>query len=206
MKKPKGKTPPALTLATPAPTDREKMWAAMRQEKVFTQALIARLAGCGKSKVQDYMQALVAAGIVRAQGTKRQVFVKTWYELVRDTGVDAPRVRKDGTLLPPSGRTRMWNAMRALKMFTDAELAQAAGLPDAPIAVSEAAYYCRWLKQGGYLGGGFRESSWDSACWVFVPAKFTGAKAPQVLRIKALFDPNLGEVVCQATPEGRDDE
>lgn len=192
------KQAPLLTLATPAPTDREKMWAAMRQEKSFTQAKVASLAACGKSKVQDYLKGLIAAGFVVKRGDSVK-FTRAVYDLVRDTGVDAPRVRKDGTELPASGRNRMWNAMRILKVFTVDELVSAASLPEAPIAVSEAAYYCRWLAQGGYLaqrGDG----------WQFIPAKFTGAKAPQVLRIKALFDPNLGTVVCQPAPEGRDDE
>ena len=56
----KKKKPPLLLLATPAPTDREKMWAAMRQEKTFTQGRIARLAGCNETKVKDYLRGLIA--------------------------------------------------------------------------------------------------------------------------------------------------
>lgn len=199
MKPRQKKTAPLLVLATPAPTDREKMWAAMRQEGAFTQSRIAHLAGCGKSKVQDYLKGLMAAGFVVKLDGGGKPFTKAVYELARDTGVDAPRVRTDGTLLPASGRTRMWNAMRILKVFTVDELVDAASLPDALIAASEAAYYCRWLEQGGYLW-----FCWG--LWTFKPAKFTGAKAPQILRIKALFDPNLGTVVYQPAPEVRDDE
>jgi hypothetical protein len=140
----------------------------------------------------------MASGHVRKQDDAK-LFTKAEYTLAKDTGVDAPRVRKDGTELPASGRNRMWNAMRVLGVFTADELVSAASLPEAPIAAGEAAYYCRWLAQGGYLarrGDG----------WQFIPAKFTGAKAPQVLRVKALFDPNLGAVVYQPAPEGRDDE
>ena len=113
--------------------------------------------------------------------------------------MDAPRVRQDGTILPDSGRHRMWNAMRVLKAFTVAELVNTASLPQAPIAESEARHYCLWLERGGYIictGGTYS----------FISAKYTGAKAPQILRVKALFDPNLGAVVCEARPEGRDDE
>lgn len=195
----KKKQVPLLALATPAPTDREKMWAAMRQEKTFTQSKIVHLAACSKSKVQEYLKGLMAAGFVVKQGDSAKLFTRAMYDLVKDTGVDAPRVRQDGTLLPASGRTRMWNAMRVLGVFSVDELVNAAGLPEAPVAEAEAAYYCRWLAQGGYLtqhGDG----------WQFIRAKFTGAKAPQILRVKALFDPNLGVVVCDGRPEGRDDE
>lgn len=199
MKRGKHKQPPALTLAAKALTDREKMWTVMRQEKSFTQAKIASLAGCGKSKVQDYLRGLCRAGFVRNLGEAGKYFTISEYELVRDTGVDAPRVRKDGAMLPASGRTRMWNAMRVLGVFSVDELVNAAGLPEAPVAFNEAQTYCAWLARGGYLAG-------DGAVWRFIPAKFTGAKAPQILRVKALFDPNLGEVVYQPAPEGRDDE
>jgi len=199
----KQKQAPLLALATPAPTDREKMWAAMRQEKRFTQSRIAHLAGCDKGKVQDYLRGLCQAGFVRNMGEDCRLFTVSEYELQKDVGVDAPRVRKDGAVLPASGRSRMWNAMRILRVFTVAELVSAAGLPEAPIAVKEAVYYCCWLAQGGYLAG---DGAGNGAVWRFVPAKFTGAKAPQILRIKALFDPNLGRVVCQGAAEGRDDE
>lgn len=199
-RKPKKQTP-LLALATPAPTDREKMWAAMRQEKTFTLGRIAHLAGCGKHKVQDYMRGLMASGHVRKQDDAK-LFTKAEYTLAKDTGVDAPRVRKDGTTLPASGRNRMWTVMRVMGVFTVAELAANASLPEAPVAESEAAYYCRWLAQGGYL---VQRGPQSEAAWQFIPAKFTGAKAPQILRVKALFDPNLGTVVYQPAPEGRDD-
>ena len=118
MRRRQKKQAPLLTLATQAPTDREKMWAAMRQEKTFTQARIASLAACGKGKVQDYLQGLMAAGLVLKQGDSAKLFTRAVYALVKDTGVDAPRVRQDGTILPDSGRHRMWNAMRVLKAFT----------------------------------------------------------------------------------------
>jgi hypothetical protein len=189
---------PLLALATPVPTDREKIWAAIRQEKTFTLTQLAHLTGCREHKVKDYVRGLVASGHVRRpEGAK--LFTKTEYILAQDTGVDAPRVRLDGTVLPASGRTRMWNAMRILKVFTVDDLVNAASLPEASIAEGEAEYYCKWLVYGGYLGSG-------GGVFHFIPAKYTGAKAPQILRIKALFDPNLGAVVYQPAAEGRDDE
>lgn len=186
-----------LGLACNAPTDREKIWAAIRQEKIFSQVQIATLAVCDKGKVQDYLKGLMAAGYVRKLSVKP--FNTAIYELLKDSGVDAPRLRKDGTPLPQSGRTRMWNAMRVLQAFTLDELMAAASLPEAPVAFEEARTYCGWLVRGGYLvhsGENYR----------FIPAKFSGARAPQVLRVKKLFDPNLGAVVAESAPEGRDDE
>lgn len=194
----RAKRAPLLILATKAPTDREKIWAAMRQEKSFTQSRIAHLAQCPQGKVQDCLKGFMAAGYV-SKRVRVRMSDKAVYDLIKDTGVEVPRLRKDGTPLPPSGRTRMWNAMRVLGTFTIPELARAASLPDAPVSEEEAEYYCRWLRQGCYVAQ-------QGEVLQFIPARFTGAKAPQILRIKALFDPNLGKVICEARPDGRDDE
>ena len=202
MKARRKKTELALLPYCKAPTDREKMWAAIRQERRFTKCKIAELAGCNNFQVKDYLLGLMAAGFVaRIESLSRHLSV---YELVRDTGVDAPRVRKDGTLLPLGSRARIWATMRILKTFTAMELVNAASLPEAPITRAEALRYCRWLTLGGYLA----ESGLGSpdTQWTFIPARFTGAKAPQILRFQRLFDPNTGAVVYESAPEGRDDE
>ena len=182
----------------PCLTDREKIWTAMRTlKRSFWQSELASFAGCPAHKVQDYLRGLMAAGIVEKTGAGKPFTLAT-YRLVRDTGVDAPRVRKDGTLLPPSGRTRMWRVMRMLRSFTPHELAHIASLADAPVAESGAARYCRWLAKGGYLRAEER--------YAFVRARDSGPKAPRILRGKELFDPNTGEVVYQPKAEGSDAE
>lgn len=195
------KSPAApLVLSAKAPTDRESIWGVMRHLREFSQREVALLSRCGKGKIQDYLKGLIRAGFVKRLNPGGKVAEEARYELMRDTGVDAPRVRKDGSMLPPSGRTRMWNVMQVLKVFTESELVEAASLPDAPIALAEAQTYCLWLTRGGYLksrtGGG----------WRMIPAKYTGAKAPQILRVKKLFDPNLDAVVYEGPQTGRDDE
>jgi len=189
-----------LALSAKAPTDREIIWAAMRHLREFSQLEVALISKCGKGKIQDYLKGLTRAGFVERLNPGGKVAEHARYKLMRDTGVDAPRVRKDGTMLPPSGRTRMWNVMQVLKVFTDGELVEAASLPDAPIALAEAQTYCLWLMRGGYL----KPSA--PGYWRMIPAKFTGAKAPQILRVKKLFDPNIGAVVYEGPQTGRDDE
>lgn len=187
-----------LTLSCPTPTDRERIWTAIRDLREFTQLEVAVRAKLDSrnSKIKDYLVGLVRAGIVeclsRAHSGNR-------YRLARDMGVNAPRVRKDGVMLPPSGRNRMWRAMRILKTFTPRELAQAASLEDASVAVGEAESYCAWLGRGGYLRG-------DGKRWTFIPGRNTGPKAPQILRVRQLYDPNLDKVVYRCRAEGRDDE
>lgn len=171
-------------------TDRERLWAAMRELRVFDTrdlALKSKVAR-HKGKIKDYADALTRAGIL-LKTPARVCGDFARYELVRDLGVDAPRVRKDGTAVPDDGQTRMWRAMKILRTFSARDLVVHAALPGFPVADSTAATYCRWLESGGYL---VRQPG-EVPRWRFV--RDTGARAPQILRVKQLFDPNTGEVM-----------
>jgi hypothetical protein len=187
-----------LVSATPAPTDRERIWAAIRELGRFTSLEIAVKTGIPRKGfvIGEYLKGLERAGFLRVISEKKRG-ASYRYELARDVGVDAPRVNKAGGVLPPSGRTRMWRAMRILGTFTARELAAAAHIAEAPVAVAEADYYCKWLCRGGYLRG-------DGKRWTFVPAMNTGPKAPQVLRVKKLYDPNRDAVICESKSKAED--
>ena len=188
-----------------ARTPRERLWAAMRELRVFTRRQLLAAVNKGAtlqdavtvSIASDYLASLVRAGILCMERDGRVASAAT-YVLAKDVGVRAPRVRKNGELLPESGRTRMWRAAHVLRQFGLRELVAAASLPGAAIALSEADGYCRWLVRAGYLLARGKE-------YVMVPARYTGPKAPQILRIQQLYDPNLGKVVLSNEPEGRDD-
>ena len=192
----------ALLLPSTPPgalTDREKLWLAMRELRTFSlrdlylETKIDRRTG----KARDYLVGLLRAGIL--EEISHVPGGQCTYRLVKDCGVNAPRVRKNGVLLPDSGRTRMWWAMPILGMFTVRELVNAASLEDATIAYGEAQAYCQWLARGGYL----HRTGTDT--YRFIPARNTGPKAPQILRVKQLYDPNVDKIVTALPPEGRDD-
>lgn len=189
-----------LQSSAPAPTDRERIWAAIREMREFTSLDLARKTGLDSRRdlIRDYLAGLERAGFIRVSVERRRGSLNR-YALANDAGVNAPRVNKAGGILPPSGRNRMWKTMRILGTFTARELASAASLADAPVAVSEAEYYCAWLCRGGYLRG-------DGKRWVFIPAMNTGPKAPQILRVRKLYDPNRDTVVYESAPKERDDQ
>lgn len=149
--------------------------------------------------VRVYFTGLVAAGVLdvihRGTGGKHSV-----YTLKRDLGVHAPRVRKDGTFLPDSVRSRLWNAMPIFGIFTARELAMSTTLAESPVSHAEALDYCRWLAQAGYL----RDLGDEK--FRFVPARHTGAKAPQIVRVTQVYDPNTDQLVAHGPFAGRDDE
>jgi len=173
-------------------TTREKLWAAMRGLKQFRVPELTRVAGVDRHayRTEDYLSSLVRAGILAKDKPAR--FVPATYTLLRDLGVDAPRVRKDGSMLPDTAQERMWRAMKVLRTFSVQDLVVHASVPDAPIAPSAAAAYCQWLARGKYLVGMARSGN-DVARYRFVYD--SGAKAPQILRVKQLYDCNLGKIV-----------
>ena len=181
---------------------RERAWAAMRELRQFTLVDLGMKAGVSSCRLRDYLRGLLNAGIVRRLGVETNLaavpmFTKIVYELVKDCGVEAPRVRKDGVLLPDGGQQRMWTAMRVLRNFNVRDLVYSASLPGHPVADSAAESYCRWLERGGYLRRDVAEAGGGLVRWHIV--KLTGARAPQILRVKQLFDPNTGEI-CAAQP------
>lgn len=191
----------AVTLksSAPAPTDRERIWAIMRELRQFTRLDLARRTGLDRkgSAIGDYLQGLEKAGFI-SMTPPASVGASAQYKLIRDVGVEAPRVNKAGTILPPTGRARMWKAMRILGTFTARELAIAASIDDAPVSLREAENYCGWLCRGGYLRG-------SQKGWAFIPARDSGPRAPQILRVQKLYDPNRNVVVAESTATGRED-
>lgn len=196
-----------LTLAAAAPSSRELVWAALRANRDgITQRKINGLTLVKPGIIQDYLASLIRGGFVEVveelkPGQARQ------YRLVRDTGADAPRLKKDGTPLPPPGRTRMWQAMPILGTFTARELALAASLPEAAVAESEAEYYCRWLEKGRYLRrvSGMDGGKGETPRYQSIPARRHGPKAPQILAIRRVFDPNTGEMATEEITGGAEE-
>ena len=95
-------------------------------------------------------------------------------------------------MLPDTAQERMWRAMKVLRTFSVQDLVVHASLPDDAIALSAAAVYCQWLARGKYLISMTRSGN-DVVRYRFVYD--SGAKAPQILRVKQLYDCNLGKVV-----------
>ena len=104
-------------------TTREKLWAAMRELKHFTVPELARAAGVDRHayNIRDYLLGLVRADILFAEPPASPGCF-TVYRLQRDLGVDAPRVRRDGTVPPENAQNRMWRAMKVLRVFSVRDL------------------------------------------------------------------------------------
>jgi len=179
---------------------RQAVWDAIRELKTFTVKEVREETLLGMDTVRDYVIGLHAAGYIGKEGFHVQGYAGQW-NLVNDIGVEAPRVRKDGTpVTQGQGRENMWNAMRILRTFTARELAVTSRTPDCFVKESTAADYAKHLCHAGYL------SKRPDGCYVMLPTSYTGPKAPMIQRTKRVWDPNQCKVRWQSTGEVSDDE
>jgi len=173
------------------PYGRRAVWGAIRKLGAFTKReLRLELPHATKHAVDEYLSALIKAGYV-TPGEMVKVPLSTGrerrYHLERDTGVDAPRLKKDGTELPLTAQQLMWMAMKPLGWFSIGDLAGHAGTDQAQVPYEAARSYVRHLHLAGYV----RSNTQGSA---FRLVKDTGGLAPMVQRTKVVFDPNTNTV------------
>jgi hypothetical protein len=171
---------------------RRGVWAAVRELRTFTSAeLRMRIPHINALTVNGYLESLVKGGFVTAgpmiEGPSRGCGKVRSYTLTRDIGVDAPRLRRDGTELPSTAQQKMWLAMKIFKAFSAADLAGCASTSGEDVPVVTAESYIRHLSGAGYL------SSLGSGVYRLV--NNTGGHAPMVQRTKVVFDPNLNRIM-----------
>ena len=183
---------------------KQAVWDAIRRLMTFTIREVREETVLSLDYVREYCLGLAAAGYIAETDestamTKKPGVVTIW-ELVNDIGIDAPRVRKNGTpVTQGDGRKNMWEAMRIIRIFTSRELAVAASMPDCLVQESTAADYAKHLCHAGYL-----KKTGDR--YQFLPSAYTGPMAPQIQRTKRVWDPNQQKVRWRSDVEVGDDE
>lgn len=181
-------------------SSRERLWVAMRALRTFTVWDLVTAAGLERPTIRRYLQGYIAAGYVqrageaapRAEAAHRPTgFKPTRYQLVRDVGVEGPRLDHKGhTLTQANAREQMWRTMKILGEFTARSLAVNASLDDCPVSQATAKRYCGALVQARYLivvGRGHH----GSKLYRFINSRNTGARPPVVRwRKREVYDPN----------------
>lgn len=171
---------------------RQAIWEQIRaQAPAFTINDILLFVGLDASSVKEYLTGLVNAGFLeRGTDILSKPSQSTTYILIKDNGVEAPRVRKDGTIVTMGqGRRQMWNAMQVLRDFSPTDLVFKASTETHAVAEGEAKTYCAILCAAGYLVGRGNQR------YSLLAGKWTGPHPPQVQRTKQVYDPNLKKVV-----------
>ncbi|MDR5803428.1 hypothetical protein [Caballeronia sp. LZ001] len=189
---------------------RQRVWEAIRgQQDDFCAHSVVRLADIDKSTVQTYLQALERGGIIEPLGERKAIGDRKHYRLVRNTGIEAPRLDRSGRPVTNSrGNENMWRTMRIMGEFCPRELALRASTPDVVVAEAAAKAYVKCLAQAGYLtvvdsghpfirGKGAKQARYRFCS----PSSYTGPRPPMIQRKRSVYDPNLGRVVWQEEPD-----
>lgn len=177
---------------------REKLWVEIRRLRVFKTADLVT-DRIRRETVARYLKCLTAAGILRTetgQPVTRGSFPPQVYTLIRDVGVDTPRVRKNGGVVTQGlAREQLWRAMRILREFNPVELHVAASTPTIPVHLTEARFFVGKLNRAGYLTRTRRGVPGRMARYRLLPTRNTGPKPPMVQANGDVYDPNLKRVV-----------
>lgn len=188
-----------ITAAGPK-CDRQAIWEVVRvlgkNEQSFTVSDIGKKMNwdAQENRIFTYLRCLEKGGYLSA---KKQAYKANVYTLEKDTGVDAPRLKYDGTpVTQGASREQMWRAMRILGSFNADALAVSASTDQHTVSIVDAKDYCHHLHKAGYLSG-------NTTGYRFNKIKNTGPKPPKIQRVKQVFDANLGKVVwpMEATDE-----
>lgn len=141
--------------------------------------------------IRSYLNSLAAAGILDKTEHADRVGHRdavTW-RLVHDEGYYAPRVNRNGERVTQGlGVEQMWRVMRHLREFTPQDLALHATTDDVAVAVQTAKSYCSMLLSCGYLICTQKAHAHRQATYRLV--RNSGPLAPQIQRVKQVFDPN----------------
>lgn len=146
-----------------------------------------------RATARSYLKGLEQAGYIAADGAGKSAR----YTLLRDAGIESPRVRKNGDeVTQGNGNEALWGAMLALRTFNSRVLASMSGVKE-----STTKTYCMALARAGYLAidkpGKGTGRGGILANYRLLSSKVQGPRPPMITRLKAVYDPNLHQIVWQ---------
>lgn len=193
-------------------TPRQRIWEAVRTlREGFDNCALSRRAKVDDKTVSTYLSCLLKAGFINRTNPDASRQTPATYSLVRDNGVEAPRLDRKGNLVKQGlGSEQMWRTLRLIGDFSGAELAAHASTKAVPVSPETAKAYVGHLLKAGYLievlPARFLGSGKGNlpARYRLAPGKYTGPRPPMVQRTKAIYDPNLDKIVFEEVK--RDDD
>ncbi len=189
-----GRKPVHLMKASTGLGGRDIIWKAIRELKTFTKQDLLYKTDVNLGTICTFLTSLENADYISKKEIKKQKNNMPLFEycLIKDIGVDAPKVRKDGSRVKPKATDNMWRTMRILKKFSVKDLILNATTDDVQIKPTSADSYCKYLCRAGYLVRNADKT------YTFLQSKYTGPLAPMIQRIKQLYDPNIGKIVYKS--------
>jgi len=153
--------------------------------------------------VRDYVHRLALAGYVDRVGAATFTGAQAIpWRLIRDAGPEAPRLRRDGSEVPPTAQEAMWRTLRMIGRdgVTADDLVVMASTETTAVARTSANRYLQALARAGYLRvleegkPGHGKQGAALARYALRAGRNSGPAAPMIARIThAVWDPNLNQ-------------
>lgn len=170
---------------------RQDIWLALKRtpDRITVTDIVGQVR-LARSTVARYLKALTEAGHLEALDTPAGQ-AGAW-KLIHDVGHHAPRVRADGSKVNHGEITaQLWLAMCGLKDFDFRDLVQSASIE---IPEATAKDYCKRLLSTGYLRVLVKADPHQGRIARYRLIRPSGPRAPQVQRVRQVYDPNTGAV------------
>lgn len=175
---------------------RQRVWDLIRATKGARFEVIDMVPGdVNEVTVYKYLKSLIAAGFVAPAEDRPGVRANRphkGFRLVKDCGIDAPRLRADGKPVTRGlAQDQMWRTLRMSKAFVNAhELACLASTPAVPVSAVAAVDYLRKLHVAGYLARQEGRHKRVAHRYQLRRERDSGPRTPMVCNTKVLYDPN----------------
>lgn len=182
---------------------RQRAWEQVRLHKErFQIYLIARRADADVDTVKTYVQSLEKGGYVVRLNDKRLDYAD--YQLIRDTGIEAPRLNRDGQPVTQGmGQEAMWRCLRMLGPMDARQLVRHVISSGIELKETTARRYLKALKKAGYLQVIHPCDRHKGKLEVLqlIPRMNSGPRPPQIQRVGVVYDPNWNQVMHADEPE-----
>jgi len=173
----------------------DRIWAQIRVQREFSiRNLRGSLGVISNTSVKNYVISLCNGGYLKAIENSSPI----QYALIKDCGIEAPRLRKDGSHVTQGGANEnMWRTAKILKTFDWMDLMRIASTETNPIKEETAKRYVNVLHKARYLIRLRGRAPGTRAIYRFNTMMNTGNRAPKIQRDKSLYDPNLDRIVYE---------
>ncbi|WP_158971947.1 hypothetical protein [Chachezhania sediminis] len=171
---------------------RQDIWEAIQATpEGFTLGHLRNRSLADRKTIQDYLKCLIAAGYV----VKHEDLDPPTYDLVKDGGHHAPRLRADGTPVTQGGGVEnMWRSIYMLREFTHVDIAQHATTLSVTVTNETAKSYVSMLLKCGYLKVLRKAEPVKGRLALYRLIRNNGPLPPKIQRVKRIYDPNTHEV------------
>lgn len=178
-------------------SQRQRIWDLIRKMKNGFDQRDVTPGGVPNDTARDYLRGLANGGFLTVTLQGKAPVAKSIYKLARDIGAEAPRVNRKGEVVTQGqGNEAIWGAMQALGSFSPRVLAEMSGAPEQTVKT-----YCKMLERADYLtverqGKGTGRGGIQTQ-YRLLKSRVSGPRPPMITRLKAVYDPNIHEIVWQ---------